>query len=56
MIANISVHFAIKDQEESDDKEQPTVCILKPTFKEVINTNTFLEDYSLLSEIGADLI
>ena len=56
VIANISVHFAINDEEEFDDKEQPTDYILKPTFKEVINIITFLEDYSLLSEFGADLI
>ena len=47
MIAEISKHVDINDEEESDDEEQPTDCISKPAFKDVMNVINVLEDYSL---------
>ena len=36
IIAVVSGHVDIDDQEESNDEEQPTDCISKPAFKEVM--------------------
>ena len=43
-------------EKECDDEEQTTDCISKPAFKDVMNTITVLEDYSLFSNFGADLM
>ena len=48
IIAEVSGHVDINDEEESDDKEQPTDFISKLAFKKVMNAITVLEDYSLL--------
>ena len=56
IIAEVSGHVDIDDEEESDDEEQPTDCISKPAFKDVMNTITVLEDYSLFSNFEADLM
>ena len=55
-IPEVSRHADIDDVEESNHEEQPTDCISKPVFKDVINTIAFLGDYSLLSKFGADLM
>ena len=47
IIVGVSGHADIDDEEESDDEEQPTDCISKPPFKDVMNVITVLEDYSL---------
>ena len=47
IIVGVSGHADIDDEEESDDEEQPTDCISKPAFKDVMNDITVLEDYSL---------
>ena len=56
IITEVSVHVNINDEEESNDEEQPTDCISKPVFKDVMNAITVLEDYSLFSNFGADLM
>ena len=53
-IAEVSGH--VDYEKESDDEEQPTDCISKPSFKDVMNTITVLEDYSLFSNFGANLM
>ena len=53
-IAEVSGH--VDYEKESDDEEQTTDCISKPAFKDVMNTITVLEDYSLFSNFGADLM
>ena len=55
-IAEVSGHVDIDDEEESDDEVQPIDSILKPAFKDVINAITVLEDYSLFSNFGANLM
>ena len=47
IIVGVSGHADIDGEEESDDEEQPTDCISKPAFKDVMNDITVLEDYSL---------
>ena len=56
IIAEISGHVDTDEEEESVDEEQPTDCISKPLFKDVMDTVTILEDYSLFSNFGANLI
>ena len=56
IIAEVSGHVDIDDEEEFDDEEQPTDCISKPAFKDVMNTITVLEDYRLFSNFRADLM
>ena len=41
-IAEVSGHADVNDKEESDDKEQPTDCISKPDFKDVMNAISVL--------------
>ena len=53
--AEVSGHV-IDDEEESNDEGKPTDCISKPDFKDIMNTITILEDYSLFSNFGADLM
>ena len=53
--AEVSGHV-IDDEEESNDEEKPTDCISKPDFKDIMNEITILEDYSLFSNFGADLM
>ena len=36
IIAEVFGHVDINDQEESNDEEEPTDCISKPAFKEVL--------------------
>ena len=55
-MAEVSGHVDINDEKESDDEEQPTDCISKPAFMDVMNAITVLEDYSLLSYFGANLM
>ena len=56
IIAEISGHVDTDEEEEFDDEEQPTDCISKPLFKDVMDTITVLEDYSLFSNFGANLM
>ena len=56
IIADVSGHVDVDDKEESDDEEQPTDCISKPVFKDVMSAITVLEDYSLFSNFGAYLM
>ena len=56
IIVDVSGHVDIDDKLESDDKEQPTGCISKLVFKNVMNIITVLEDYSLFSNFGAYLV
>ena len=44
------------DEENSDNEEQPTECLTKPSFNDVMNSITILEDYSLLSNFDDDLM
>ena len=54
IIAEVSGHVDINDEEESDDEEQPTDCML--SLKDTMNATTVLEDYSLFSNFRADLM
>ena len=56
IITEVSGHVDIDSKEESDDEGQPTGCVSKPAFKDVMNAITFLEDYSLFSSIGVNLM
>ena len=56
IIAEIPGHVDTDEEEECDDEEQPTDCISKPLFKDVMDTITVLEDYSLFSNFGANLM
>ena len=56
IIAEVSGHGDIDDGEESGDEEQPTDCISKPAFKDVMNAITILEGYSLFSNFEVDLM
>ena len=49
------VHDA-DDEEDSDNEEQPTECLTKPSFNDVMNSITILEDCSLFSNFGDDLM
>ena len=44
IIAEVSEHVDIDDEKESNDEEQPTDCISKPVFKDVMNAIAVLED------------
>ena len=44
------------DEEDSDNEQQPTECLTKPSFNYVMNSLTILEDYSLFSNFGDDLM
>ena len=44
------------DEEDSENEEQPTECLTKPSFSDVINSITILEEYSLFSNFGDDLM
>ena len=55
IIAEVSGYVNINDQEEFNDEEQPTGCISKPVFKNVMNAITVLES-NLFSNFGADLM
>ena len=44
------------DEEDSDNEEQPAECLTKPSFNDVMNSITILEDYSLFSNFGDNLI
>ena len=44
------------DEEDSDNEEQPAECLTKPSFNDVMNSITILEDYSLFSNFGEDLM
>ena len=44
------------DEEDSDNEEQPTECLTKPSFNDVMNSITILEDYSLFSNFGDNLM
>ena len=56
IIAEVSGHVDINDEEVSDNEEQPTNCISKLAFKDVMNAIDVREDYSLFSNFGADLM
>ena len=56
IIAEVSGHVDIDNEEEPDDEKQPTDCISKPVFKDVMNAIIALEDHSLFSNFGADLM
>ena len=43
-------------EEDSDNEEQPTECLNKPSFNDAMNSITILEDYSLFSNFGDDLM
>ena len=44
IIAEVSGHINIDDEEESDVEEQPADCISRPAFKDVMNAIIVLED------------
>ena len=44
------------DEEDSDNEEQPTECLTKPYFNDEMDFITILEDYSLFSNFGDNLI
>ena len=44
------------DEEDSDNEEQPSESLTKPSFNDVMNSITILEDYSLFSNFGDDLM
>ena len=44
------------DEENSGNEEQPTQCLSKPSFNDVMNSITILEDCSLFSNFGDDLM
>ena len=46
----------VDDEEDSDNEEQPTKCLTKPSFNDVMNSITILEDHSLFSNFGDDLM
>ena len=56
IIAEVSGHVNIDDEEESDDGVQPTDCISNPALKNVMNAIIVLEDYSLFSNFGANFM
>ena len=56
IVAEVSGHVDIDGEEESDDEEQPTHCISKTAFQDVMNAITVLKDCSLFSNFGADLM
>ena len=56
IIAEVSGHFDTDDH-EFDDEEQPIDWLItEPAFKDIMNAITDLEDYSLISKFGADLM
>ena len=46
----------VSGHNEYDNEGQPTDCIWKRAFKDVINVITILEDYSLFSKFATDLM
>ena len=46
----------VSGHNEYDNEGQPTDCIWKRAFKDVINAITILEDYSLFSKFAIDLM
>ena len=44
IIAEVSGHVDIDDEEEFNDEKQPTDCTSKPAFRDVMNAITVLED------------
>ena len=44
IIAEVFGHAGVDDEEESDDEEQPTDCVSKSAFKDVMNAITILKD------------
>ena len=56
IIAEVSGHLDIDNEEESNDEEQPTECISKPAIKDVMNAITVLKDYHFFSNFGADFM
>ena len=44
------------DEADSDNEEQPTECLTKPSFNDVMNSITILEGYSLFSNFCDDLM
>ena len=56
IIVEVYGHVDIDNEEESDNEEQPTDCISKPAFNDIMNAITVHKDYSLFSNFGADLM
>ena len=57
IIAEVTGHaHDANDEEDSDNEEQPTACLTKLSFNDVMNSITILEDYSLFSNFGDDLM
>ena len=44
IIAEVFGHADVDDEEESDDEEQPTDCVSKSAFKDIMNVITVLKD------------
>ena len=44
IIAEVFGHADVDDEEESDDEEQPTDCVSKSAFNDVMNVITVLKD------------
>ena len=44
IIAEVFGHAGVDDEEESDDEEQPTDCVSKSAFNDVMNVITVLKD------------
>ena len=56
ILAEVSGHVDIDNEEQFQDEEQPSDCISKPAFKDVMNTITILEDYNFFQKFGAYLM
>ena len=56
IIAEVSGHADIDNEEESSDEEQPSDCTSKSVFKDVMNTITVREQYSLFSNFGPNFM
>ena len=55
IIAEISAHGAV-DAEEESDEEEVSDYVTKPSFNDAMDAITLLENYSLFTKFGADLV
>ena len=55
IIAEISGHDAVDTEEESDE-EEVSDYVTKPSFNDAMDAITLLENYSLFTKFGADLM
>ena len=55
IIAEFSTHGAVDGEEESDE-EEVSDYVTKPSFNDAMDDITLLENYSLFTKFGADLM